>query len=50
LDELNRHLIISCSVFPVSADKEIYLIKDKEGRYEDFGGLVDPEDRDQSVL
>ena len=37
-------------MFPYSANKEIFLIKDKEGRFEDFGGLVDHEDRDCSVL
>ncbi len=37
-------------MFPFSPDKEIFLIKDKENRYQDFGGLVDHEDRDQSAL
>ena len=50
MDELNRHLILSCSVFPISAANEIFFIKNQDGRFEDFGGLVDHEDRDSSVL
>jgi hypothetical protein len=50
LDELNRHLILSCSVFPISAANEIFFIKNQDGQLEDFGGLVDHEDRDSSVL